>query len=142
MTRARLPVLLALLDISHALYAPVHEYAGKSFFDGWDFPGSIDNTTWGMSKSHALHCQLTRIGNVTFVDHATATSAQLAFVNTAGNAVLRVDNVSVVIANAQGLAYRNSVCRLHTECRRRVYDSHIGQNHHTGRIPSWKFDHR
>ncbi|KAF9023115.1 hypothetical protein BDZ89DRAFT_1136873 [Hymenopellis radicata] len=94
MTRAHLPVLLALLDISYALYAPVREYAGKSFFDGWDFPGTIDNTTWG---------------NVTFVDHATATSDQLAFVNTAGNAVLRVDNVSVVSTNALGLAYRNSV---------------------------------
>ncbi|TFK33201.1 hypothetical protein BDQ12DRAFT_691529 [Crucibulum laeve] len=30
-----------------AIYMPVREYAGTSFFDRWDFYGFYDNTTWG-----------------------------------------------------------------------------------------------
>ena len=35
---------------SHVLaisYAPLHEYRGATFFDGWDYWGNVDNTTWG-----------------------------------------------------------------------------------------------
>ncbi|KAK0230124.1 glycoside hydrolase family 16 protein [Armillaria fumosa] len=77
---------------SHALYAPLREYAGQSFFNGWDFPGSYDNTTWG---------------NVTFVDQATGSSQKLAYVNDAGNAILRVDNSTDITGT--GLVYRDSV---------------------------------
>ncbi|KAK0243457.1 hypothetical protein EDD85DRAFT_947620 [Armillaria nabsnona] len=71
-----------LLLFSHvlfcnALYAPLREYAGQSFFNGWNFPGNYDNTT---------------SGSVIFVDQATATANKLAYVNDAGNAILRVDN--------------------------------------------------
>ncbi|PBK63491.1 hypothetical protein ARMSODRAFT_963104 [Armillaria solidipes] len=71
-----------LLLFSHilfcdALYAPLREYAGQSFFNGWNFPGTYDNTT---------------SGSVIFVDQATAIANKLAYVNDAGNAILRVDN--------------------------------------------------
>ena len=32
----------------HAVYVPLREYAGSTFFDGWDYWGDVDNTTWGV----------------------------------------------------------------------------------------------
>ncbi|KAF8651149.1 hypothetical protein AX16_004851 [Volvariella volvacea WC 439] len=76
----------------HAIYVPYREYAGSSFFDGWDYYGFYDNTTWG---------------NVTYVDRANATEHRLTYVNDAGNAIIRVDNESFVEDGP--LVYRNSV---------------------------------
>ncbi|KAJ7190254.1 concanavalin A-like lectin/glucanase domain-containing protein [Mycena pura] len=75
-----------------ATYYPLIEYSGTTFFDGFDFYGAIDNTTWG---------------NVTYADAADATAESLAYVNPAGNAILRVDNSSTVLAT--GIQYRKSV---------------------------------
>lgn len=33
-----------------AAYVPLREYAGATFFDGWDYWGNVDNTTWGESE--------------------------------------------------------------------------------------------
>ncbi|KAK0207144.1 concanavalin A-like lectin/glucanase domain-containing protein [Desarmillaria ectypa] len=85
-------LLCVQILFSHALYAPLREYAGQNFFSGWDFPGNYDNTTWG---------------NVTFVDQATASTNKLAYVNNAGNAILRVDNSTDVTGT--GIVYRDSV---------------------------------
>ncbi|KAK0443985.1 concanavalin A-like lectin/glucanase domain-containing protein [Desarmillaria tabescens] len=85
-------LLLARILFTHALYAPLREYAGQSFFSGWNFPGNYDNTTWG---------------NVTFVDQTTASMNKLAYVNDAGNAILRVDNTTDITGT--GLIYRDSV---------------------------------
>lgn len=30
-----------------AIFLPLREYSGSTFFDAWDFYGNIDNTTWG-----------------------------------------------------------------------------------------------
>ncbi|KAI0360544.1 hypothetical protein OH77DRAFT_696065 [Trametes cingulata] len=57
------------------------DYSGQNFFNGWDFYGSWDNLT---------------LSNVWWVDQATATADNLAYVNQAGNAILRVDNTTNV----------------------------------------------
>ena len=50
-----------------------------------------------------------RSGNVTYVDQATATSSQLTFVNSAGNAIIKVDNTTTILPAP--LVNRNSVSR-------------------------------
>ncbi|KAI0674443.1 concanavalin A-like lectin/glucanase domain-containing protein [Trametes maxima] len=62
-------------------YNIAKDYSGKNFFDGWDFYGSWDNLT---------------LSNVLWVDQATATQEKLAYVNQAGNAIIRVDNTTNV----------------------------------------------
>ncbi|KAF8329884.1 glycoside hydrolase family 16 protein [Amanita rubescens] len=71
--------LLALQ--AKAVYYPVREYSGSTFFDGWDFYGNVDNTTWG---------------NVTYVNQTTAVSQGLAYVNSGGNAIMKVDNTTTI----------------------------------------------
>ncbi|KAF7321163.1 GH16 domain-containing protein [Mycena chlorophos] len=75
-----------------AIYYPVREYSGNTFFDSWSFYDNVDDTTWG---------------NVTFVGEATANSTQLISVNSAGNAIIRVDDTDMVAAAT--LIHRNSV---------------------------------
>ncbi|KAI5123088.1 hypothetical protein M0805_001444 [Coniferiporia weirii] len=57
------------------------EYSGESFFDGWTFLDNVDNST---------------NGNVQFVSNSVAQKSNLAFVNDAGNAIMRVDNSSTI----------------------------------------------
>ncbi|KAI5115196.1 hypothetical protein M0805_000710 [Coniferiporia weirii] len=81
-----LPALLALaaLTLSPRSANAVNltmssEYMGSSFFDSWTFFSGTDaNTT----------------GNVLFQSREAATSSQLAFVNSAGNAIIKVDNTT------------------------------------------------
>ena len=98
------------------LYNPVREYSGSSFFDRWTYYGNVDNTTWGnyFFFSFFLCCSgfvgnNRRLGNVTYVDQATATSSQLTFVNGAGNAIIKVDNTTTILPSP--LVNRNSVSR-------------------------------
>lgn len=82
-----------------ALYHPVREYAGPTFFDGWAYYGNVDNTTWGVSVyKPCIKYLLTKYseGNVTYADKETATTNKLTYVNTAGNAVVQVDNFTVI----------------------------------------------
>ncbi|KJA23116.1 glycoside hydrolase family 16 protein, partial [Hypholoma sublateritium FD-334 SS-4] len=58
------------------------DYSGASFFDEWDFFGGWDNLT---------------LGDVNWVDKSNATSKKLAFINGAGNAILKVDNTTNVV---------------------------------------------
>ncbi|KAK7050246.1 GH16 domain-containing protein [Favolaschia claudopus] len=92
MSRATLPLLLSLALCAKAAYQPLITYSGTTFFDGFDFYGDIDNTTWG---------------NVTYVDAAIANSESLAYVNGAGNAIIKVDNSSQVLD--VGIQYRKSI---------------------------------
>lgn len=86
-------ILLAFCALrAAATYYPLIEYSGTTFFDGFDFYGAIDNTTWG---------------NVTYVDAADADAESLAYVNGAGNAVIKVDNSSTVLD--VGIQFRKSV---------------------------------
>lgn len=40
-------VLACLLCHVVAVYNPVREHAGQTFFDRWAYYGNVDNTTWG-----------------------------------------------------------------------------------------------
>ncbi|KAF9456885.1 glycoside hydrolase family 16 protein [Collybia nuda] len=85
-------VLLWLLSsLAHVVsYDLIHDYSGTSFYDGWDFYGNYDNLT---------------LGDVIWLNKDDAFSQGLAYVNTAGNAILKVDNMHDV----QYLQKRNSI---------------------------------
>ncbi|KAF9004223.1 concanavalin A-like lectin/glucanase domain-containing protein [Cyathus striatus] len=78
---------------SATIYHPLREYAGSTFFDRWDYYGNIDDTT---------------LGNVTYQHRDNATSKGLAFVNAAGNAVIKVDNATTIAGPGPGV-YRDSI---------------------------------
>jgi hypothetical protein len=67
-------------------------YSGQNFFQGWNFFTGSDPTN----------------GNVQFVDQQTAASSNLTSINSAGNAIMRVDTTPQVSGN------RNSV-RIQTQ---------------------------
>ncbi|KAF9265278.1 glycoside hydrolase family 16 protein, partial [Marasmius fiardii PR-910] len=72
-------------------YNVVQEYAGTTFFDGWDFYGSFDNLT---------------NGDAIFVSASEATSQRLAYVDSSTNhAIIKVDNTTRVPFNQK----RNTV---------------------------------
>ncbi|KAF8587682.1 glycoside hydrolase family 16 protein [Ramaria rubella] len=81
---ALLPVL------ARGQYQLTREYSGSSFFDRWQFYNNFDNLT---------------NGDAIFVSQQVASSAQLAFVNSAGNAIIKVDNTTTVPFNQK----RNTV---------------------------------
>ncbi|KAH9987105.1 concanavalin A-like lectin/glucanase domain-containing protein [Russula vinacea] len=84
-SRFFLVLALALPTIVTAVqYSIVKEYAGSNFFDDWVFYGNFDNLT---------------NGDAIFVTASQATSQQLAFVNSAGNAIMKVDNKTNVPFN-------------------------------------------
>ncbi|KAI0777301.1 concanavalin A-like lectin/glucanase domain-containing protein [Trametes elegans] len=64
---------------SSAAYSLARDYSGKTFFDGWDFYGSWDNLT---------------LSQVWWVNDTRAASENLAYVNDAGRAIIRVDNTT------------------------------------------------
>ncbi|GAA6017774.1 hypothetical protein JCM11491_004613 [Sporobolomyces phaffii] len=67
---------------AQAAYDLVKDYSGKTFFDGWEFYGHYDNLT---------------NGDVIFVNQSA--SAPLAYVNDAGNAIIKVSQEEVVYNN-------------------------------------------
>jgi len=71
-------------------YQLTKDYSGSSFFDDWQFYNNFDNLTEG---------------DAIFVSQQVASSAQLAFVNSAGNAIIKVDNTTNVPFNQK----RNTV---------------------------------
>jgi len=73
-----------------AAYKLVRDYSGQDFFQGWDFYGSWDNLT---------------LGDVWWLDEADATNQHLAYINSANNAIIKVDNTSDVAFNQK----RNTV---------------------------------
>jgi len=73
--------LLPFITPTLGAYNLAKEYSGQSFFQGWDFYGAPDLTTDGA---------------VNWVTEANATAEQLAYVNSAGNAIIKVDNTSFV----------------------------------------------
>lgn len=65
-------------------------------------------------------------GDVNFVSQANATASQLAFVNAAGHAIVKVDNTSFVPFNFK----RNSVSSSDTSVRAvHALTSDAGQDH-------------
>ena len=102
-----------ICQAASALYHPVREYAGSTFFDRWTYYGNYDNTTQGECCFFFYYSgflnDTRRTGNVTYVDQATAVADQLTYVNSAGNAIIKVDNTTTIVAAP--LIYRNSVSR-------------------------------
>ncbi|KAL4253040.1 Glycosyl Hydrolase Family 16 [Abortiporus biennis] len=83
-----IPLLFA---ISSSLgYELLREYAGTNFFNGWDWFGSWDNLT---------------LGDVNWLSEADAMAQNLAYINSAGNAIIKVDNTTNVPLNEK----RNTV---------------------------------
>ncbi|KAJ6486835.1 glycoside hydrolase family 16 protein [Mycena sanguinolenta] len=82
--------LLSLLFSVVSCYNIVDDFSGLSFFDDWDFYGNYDNLT---------------LGDVVWLNEADAFTDELALVNAAGNAIIKVDNFSNVPFNQK----RNSV---------------------------------
>ncbi|GAA5834858.1 hypothetical protein JCM5353_004902 [Sporobolomyces roseus] len=70
---------LSLIPSTQAAYSLKTQYAGDNFFDGWSFWGNRDNLTNGA---------------VNYVSEAQ--SQDLAYLNSAGNAIIKVDNSSTV----------------------------------------------
>ncbi|KAH9851281.1 concanavalin A-like lectin/glucanase domain-containing protein [Lenzites betulinus] len=88
---------VALVASSPALatYNLVQEYSGSNFFTGWDFYGNYDNLT---------------SGDVNWVTQTNATESKLAYVNDAGNAIIKVDNTTTVPYN-----YKRDSVRITTQ---------------------------
>ncbi|GAA6022845.1 hypothetical protein JCM10207_001421 [Rhodosporidiobolus poonsookiae] len=79
---AALALLLAcsVPQPAQAAYELVKAYEGSSFFDGWQFYGHYDNLTNGD------------------VDYVTASGGKdLAYINDAGNAIIKVDNTTSLV---------------------------------------------
>jgi hypothetical protein len=105
------PYFLSLLSSSTS-YDLVRDYSGTTFFDRWDFYGSWDNLTLGelariliiliSSSSISL---LFLIGDVWWLDRASAFRENLAYVNEHNRVIIKVDNVTNVPFNEK----RNSV---------------------------------
>lgn len=83
------PYFLSLLSLSTS-YDLVRDYSGTTFFDRWDFYGSWDNLT---------------LGDVWWLDRASAFRENLAYVNEQNRVIIKVDNVTSVPFNEK----RNSV---------------------------------
>lgn len=84
------PLLLFTLLPACWAYDIVQDYSGSSFFDKWDFYGNWDNLT---------------LGDVWWLGRQDAFAQGLVYVNNAGNAILKVDDVSNVALNQK----RNTV---------------------------------
>ncbi|GAA6036469.1 hypothetical protein JCM8097_003523 [Rhodosporidiobolus ruineniae] len=77
---AAIAALVAGPRAAQAAYSLNHSYAGDSFFSGWDYYGNYDNLTFG---------------DIDWVNQTDSTD--LAYVNSAGNAIIKVDNTSTVL---------------------------------------------
>ncbi|KAI0305128.1 hypothetical protein B0F90DRAFT_1701537 [Multifurca ochricompacta] len=84
-----LPYLFLLFPYTTS-YDIIRDYSGSTFFDHWDFYGSWDNLT---------------LGDVWWLDRASAFQNNLAYINEHNRAVIKVDNVSDVPFNEK----RNTV---------------------------------
>nr|GAT59763.1 predicted protein [Mycena chlorophos]GAT59764.1 predicted protein [Mycena chlorophos] len=89
--RRSLPILSLFASVARS-YTIVNDFSGIGFFNegNWDFYGNYDNLT---------------LGDVIWLNEADAYTQQLAYVNAAGNVILRVDDFTNVPFNDK----RNSV---------------------------------
>lgn len=82
--------LVLPIFVSATSYDVAKVYAGSTFFDDWNFYGNYDNLT---------------NGDVTFLSASENSKDNLAYVNSAGNAIIKVDNTTNVAYNYK----RNSI---------------------------------
>ncbi|TDL19676.1 hypothetical protein BD410DRAFT_791798 [Rickenella mellea] len=77
-------VLVTLCMVCFSVGTSYHaskEFSGKTFFDDWLFYDDVDNLTNGM---------------VVFASASSAAKTKLAYINSAGNAIMRVDNTTTL----------------------------------------------
>ncbi|KAF8155738.1 concanavalin A-like lectin/glucanase domain-containing protein [Crassisporium funariophilum] len=75
-------IFTSQLGLKHVnAFNVAQDYSGATFFNEWDFYGKYDDLT---------------LGDVIWVDRDNATSKKLAYVNSAGNAIIKVDNTTNV----------------------------------------------
>ena len=88
-----------------AAYNLVQEYSGSKFFDGWDWQDHVyDDTTHGtprgMYRSRTILILSTPgyVGHVFYLSEANAMAKPnpIAYLNDAGNAVIKIDNTTSV----------------------------------------------
>jgi hypothetical protein len=121
----------------HAAYNLVRSWEGQTFFSGWDFYGSYDNLTnvslWRFDWRTVLN---PKQGDAIWVNQSLATSDNLAYVDSNGKAIIRVDNVTNVLYNDK----RNTVSSI-SAVNKEIIDlksPSLGSNHDPGFVPSWK----
>ncbi|QRV79827.1 glycoside hydrolase family 16 protein [Ceratobasidium sp. AG-Ba] len=91
-------VTAALAKLASAqTYSVAQEFKGTTFFDGWTFTNGNDAKNWG---------------NVAYLPKEAATSQGLAYVNPAGNAIIKVDNTTV--GNPDDMAYGRASVKMNT----------------------------
>lgn len=96
---------LSLLSPSSS-YDLVRDYSGTTFFDRWDFYGSWDNLTLGaLARISLILSSPLLIGDVWWLDRASAFRDNLAYVNEHNRIIIKVDNITDVPFNEK----RNSV---------------------------------
>ena len=102
-----LPAFVFLVSLGPPLLPSVQvasfqDVYGLTFFDNWNFFGNYDNlTTWLEASSlhfkTRLQCLNPHIGAVVWPDKADTLAQGLVFVNSAGNAVIKVDNTTTML---------------------------------------------
>lgn len=80
LSQALLTGLLAAGAVSAQTYTIAQDFSGSKFFDGWTFTNGNDAKNYG---------------NVAYLAKDVAMAQQLAYVNPAGNAIIKVDNTTV-----------------------------------------------
>ena len=88
-------------------YQLTREHSGSSFFDRWQFYNNCTSPATSLTHFPPDTFQVDNLtnGDAIFVSQSVASSAQLAFVNSAGNAIIKVDNTTNVPFNQK----RNTV---------------------------------
>jgi hypothetical protein len=82
--------------LAAAPYSLITDMSGQNFFNNWSFYGNYDVGHRPLARgsfcvpNHALRWQNLTNGDVIFVNQSLATTDQLAYINSAGNAILRV----------------------------------------------------
>jgi hypothetical protein len=96
-------------------YDLVRDYSGTTFFDRWDFYGSWDNLTLGVSIRSKFPFLLSVypfsplhfIGDVVWLDRVSAFQENLVYIDERDRAIIKVDNITDLPWNEK----RNSVFR-------------------------------
>ncbi|KAG8758153.1 hypothetical protein FRC11_004041 [Ceratobasidium sp. 423] len=86
-----------LVAAQNPKYTIAQDFSGSKFFDGWTFTNGNDAKNYG---------------NVAYLAKDVAMAQQLAYINPAGNAIVKVDNTTV--GSPQDLAYGRASVKMNT----------------------------
>ncbi|KAG8779182.1 hypothetical protein FRC12_024596 [Ceratobasidium sp. 428] len=86
-----------LASAQSATYSIAQDFSGAKFFDGWTFTNGNDAKNYG---------------NVAYLPKDAAMAQNLAYVNPAGNAIIKVDNTTV--GNPDDMAFGRASVKMNT----------------------------